>query len=166
MHRQRLSLSLISELYDLEEDTHRLCCREAQRIGFGPPSIALRSIAAHANESLEELRTLTTVRNVRIGSFNALLGDTFRRVRDAVTAQLVDHEHAYRHALTTIHSGVDLVRLTQAAASDEGDDELAEWCAAWLSARERLAKDATNELDWFARHPFFARLADYSPTFG
>jgi len=52
---QRLSPSLLAELYELEEDAYRLAVREAKRIGSGPPAAALRAVAAHANDALDEL---------------------------------------------------------------------------------------------------------------
>ena len=158
MVRARLSPSLLAELYELEEDSYRLALREAKRIGCGPPSSALRAAAAHAGAALEELPAMARARRVRLGSIGALVLDTLRRVADVVVDQLVDHEHAYRRALTTLHRGIDLVRLMRAAASDEGDDALAAWCARWLHGREQLVAEAARELEWFARHPFFSRL--------
>jgi hypothetical protein len=156
--RERLSPSLLGEVYDLEEDAYRLCIREAKRIGSGPPAIALRAVAAHANETLDGLPTLARARRVRLGSVSALALDTFRRVSDAVVDHFVDHEHAYRRALTALHKGIDLVHLLHAAAVEEGDDALASWAAKWLEAREHLVADAASELAWFGRHPFFARM--------
>lgn len=158
MSRERLSPSLLAELYELEEDSYRLSIREAKRLGSGPPAIALRAVAAHASAALDELPAVALVRRVRLGSASALVLDTFRRVRDVVADQLVDHEHAYRRALTTLRRGIDLCRLIQAAAHDEGDDALAAWCRRWLSGREQLVAAAADELDWFGRHPFFSRL--------
>jgi hypothetical protein len=158
MIRERLSPSLLAELYELEEDSYRLSIREAKRLGRCPPTNALRAVAAHANDALEELPRLAHDRRVRLGSVSALAIDTLRRVRDVVVDQFVDHEHAYRRALTALRRGLDLGRLIHAAASDEGDDALAAWCQRWLSARESLVAAAAAELDWFARHPFFSRL--------
>ncbi len=158
MVRERLSPSLLAELYELEEDSYRLSLREAKRIGCGPPASALRAVAAHANEALEELPTLAKTRSVRLGSIGALAFDTVRRIWDVVMDQLVDHEHAYRRALGALHRGIDLVRLVHAAARDEGDDALAGWSQRWLDARERLVAEAADQLEWFARHPFFSRL--------
>jgi len=158
MIRERLSPSLLAELYELEEDSYRLSLREARRLGSGPPATALRAVAAHANEALEELPAVARGRRVRLGSASALALDTLRRVRDVVVDQFVDHEHAYRRALTALRRGLDLGRLIHAAARDEGDDALAAWCQHWVSGRERLVDAAAAELDWFARHPFFARL--------
>jgi hypothetical protein len=159
MQRERLSPSLLAELYELEEDAYRLSIREAKRIRSGPPANALRAVAAHANETLEELPAVARVRHVRLGSAGALALDTFRRMRDVVMDQIVDHEHAYRSALTALHRSIDLVHLVQAAASDEGDDALATWCRGWLRGREELVSDVANELEWFGRHPFFSRLS-------
>ncbi len=158
MVRERLSPSLLAELHELEEDCYRLSLREAKRIGCGPPANALRAVAAHANEALEEIPGLAKARSVRLGSIGALAVDTLRRVWDVVMDQMVDHEQAYRRALTALRRGIDLVRLAHAAARDEGDDGLALWCQRWLHARERLVEEAADQLEWFARHPFFSRL--------
>lgn len=158
MNTERLAPSLLAELYDLEEDSYRLSIREAKRLESGPPTTALRAVAAHANEALDELPRLADVRRVRLGSAGSLTLDTFRRLRDAVVDQLVDHEHAYRRALASFHLGIDLARLIEAAARDEGDDALATWCAEWRSGREQLVEDASRQLAWFGRHPSFSRL--------
>ena len=155
---ERLSTSLLAELYDLEEDSYRLALRQAKRIGSGPPSAALRAVAAHAGAALDELPAMAQARGVRIRSVNALLLDTLRRTRDVLMDHVVDHEHGYRRALATLRRGIDLVHLTLAAARDEGDDELASWCREWMRGRERLVGEAADELEWFGRHPFFARL--------
>ncbi|MBX3233457.1 MAG: hypothetical protein KIT84_37800 [Labilithrix sp.] len=155
----RLSPSLLAELYELEEDAYRLAIREAKRIGSGPPAAALRAVAAHASESLDDLRTKARERRVRIGSLGALALDTLHRLRDVAVDPFVDHEHAYRRALTALHRSIDLVRVEEAAAREEGDDALADWCMRWLRTRERLVGAASDELAWFGRHPFFARLA-------
>lgn len=158
MMTARLSTALLAELYDLEEDSYRLSLRQARRIGFGRPTAALRAVAGHAGAALEELSTLATARGVRLGSLHALFFDTLRRTRDVVMDQMIDHEHGYRRALATLRRGIDLVRLTLAAARTEGDDALATWCREWLRGRERLVADAADELEWFGQHPFFARL--------
>ncbi|MBX3197415.1 MAG: hypothetical protein KF894_04600 [Labilithrix sp.] len=156
--RERLSPALLAELYELEEDGYRVALREARRIRSGPPAAALRAVVAHAGESLEEIPELARARGVRLGGVSALALDTLRRLGDALLASLVDHDHAYRRALTALRRGVDLVRLTRAAALDEGDERLAVWCRRWLGVRERLVAETADELEWFARHPFFARL--------
>lgn len=164
MSPQRFSPSLLAELYELEEDAYRLAIREAKRIGSGPPAAALRAVAAHANEALDELPKKAKERHVRLGSLGALAIDTLHRLRDIAVDPFVDHEHAYRRALTALHRGIDLARVALAAAREEGDDALADWCERWLFARERLVSAATDELAWFGRHPFFARLPGALPT--
>lgn len=157
MQRERLSHSLLAEVYDLEEDAYRLSVREATRIGCATPAAALRAVVAHANEALEELPTLARERQVRFRSFGGIALDTFRRVRDAVMDQLVDHEHAYRRALTALRKSIDLVCLVHEAAMNERDDGLTAWCDRWLRTRRRLVDEAANELAWFACHPAFSR---------
>jgi hypothetical protein len=158
MIRERLSTSLLAELFDREEDSYRLALREAKRIGGGPPSAALRAVAAHAGEALLELPPMARVRGVRLRSLGSLALDTFRRLGDVIVDQFIDHEQGYRRALASMRRGIDLVRLAHAAARDEGDDALTAWCHRWLLGREQLVADAANELEWFGRHPFYARL--------
>lgn len=164
MNRERLSTSLLSEVFDYEEDAYRLCLREAERIGAGPPGTALRSMVAHAGEALEALPTLAAGRKVTLGSARSLVVDTFHRLRDAALDHVTDREHGYRRALAAVHEGIDLVRLTREAAANEGDDALATWCARWLEVRERFAADAARELAWFASHPRLARLVGAPAT--
>lgn len=152
----RLSTSLLSELLDYEEDAYRISLREADRIGSGPPAVALRSVVAHANEALEALPQLAAERGVRLGSAGSLVIDTLHRVRDVIADQLSDQEHGYRRALATLHQGIDLVRLTHEAAITEGDDALASFCEQWLQVRERFVADVSLELAWFA-DPNYAR---------
>jgi hypothetical protein len=158
MTRERLSPSLLLELFELEEESYRLSLREAKRLGSGEPAAMLRALSAHASESLDELLEVAKQRRVRLGSAGAIAKDTLRRVRDVVRTPLLDHEHAYRNALSALRRGTDLGRLLQAAASDEGDDALAAWTKRWVDARERLVDDAASQLAWFATHPLLARL--------
>lgn len=164
MVTERLSPSLLAELYELEEDAYRLAIREAKRIGSGPPAAALRAVAAHASEALDELPKKAKERHVRLGSLGAIAVDTLHRLRDIAVDPFVDHEHAFRRALAALHKSVDLVKVVHAAAIEENDDGLADWCAHWLHAREALMSAATTELAWFGRHPFFARLPGALPT--
>jgi hypothetical protein len=159
MRTDRLTTSLLAELHALEEDSYRLALRVATRLGSGPPAAALRAVAGHAGEALHELPAIARRRGVRLHFVSALLTDTARRARDIVVDHVVDREHGYRRALATLRRGIDLVRLTLAAAHDEGDDDLATWCTAWMRGRERLVAAVADELDWFAHHPQFARLA-------
>lgn len=166
MQRERLSPTLLAELFDCEEDAYRLSVRQAARIGWGPPALALRAVVAHANESLETLPGLAAERRVQLHSMGALAADTWRRVRDAAVDPFIDQEHAYRRTLTALRSGNDLVRLVRTAAANEGDEDLEQWCARWLETRDHLVEDVAAELAWFARHPFFARLTrlTFSPA--
>jgi hypothetical protein len=152
MTANRLSGSLLAELYDREEDTYRVSLREAKHIGWSPPSIALRVVAAHADEALGELRALAYARDVSISSPRALIADAFRRFWDMAIDQVVDQERAYRRALGSMHEGIDVVRLTSTASRDEGDDALTKWCARWLAVRERIVLDVAGELAWFFHH--------------
>lgn len=145
--------SSIAELYELEQHAYRLVIREAKRIGRGPPAVALRAVAGHANETLEELPRLASQRGVRLGSTRALLLDAVDRVRDLLRSPMVDREYAYRQALTALRRGLDLARSATVAAIGAGDEALATWFERWLRGREELVDDAADELEWFTRHP-------------
>lgn len=165
MVRERLSPSLLHELYELEDAAYRSSLREVNRIGWGPPAAALRAVVAHAYEALEALPTLAEERHVRVDSLTAsvlaTVRSTWRRARDRMAegGLALDHERSYRRVLTILRRGIDLVRLVHSAAVNEGDDDLAAWCTRWRDTRLRLVEAAADELDWFARHPYFARTA-------
>lgn len=159
MHRERMSASLLVELYELEQDAHRLSVQKAERIGRAPPTLALRAVAGHANEAIEELRAVALDRRIRLGSLPALVRDGVHRLRDTLRVRLVEPEHAYRDTLMLLRRGVDLARLTNAAATEEGDEALAAWCQRWIRGREQLVDDAADQLTWFARHPLLSRFS-------
>lgn len=152
MQFERWSMPLLAELYELEEDGYRLALREAKRIGTGPPADALRAIAGHANETLEELPGIARARNVRLGSLRALVLDTIRRIRDVGWARFAIPERAYRRTLTALHRSADFVELVRIVATAEDDDALATWCDRWLRGRERLISSVARQLGWFALH--------------
>jgi hypothetical protein len=117
------------------------------------PSVALRAVAAHANESLDELPKLARERGVGLTSVSALAGEAMAHVGHALRSRLGDAEHVYRATLLEMRRGIDLVRLVRAAAEDEGDRALVAWCDRWMSVRERLVDGVADELAWFGRHP-------------
>ncbi len=158
MTKDRLSASLLAELYTLEEDSYRLSLRAARRLGSGLPAAALRAVAGHAGEALNELPALARCRGIRLRSLGGLLMDTTRRLRDVLVDQRLDDEHGYRRALATMRRGIDLVRLTLAAARAEGDGALAAWCRSWMRGREALVSAVGDELESFGRVPALAQL--------
>lgn len=157
MRRERMSASFVVELFELEQDAHRISVKLAERIGRGPPAAALRAVAGHANEALEELRAVARPRRIHLDPLVALLRDAVSRLRDALLGPLVEQEHAYRDTLTSLRRGVDLARLTSAAAIEEGDEALATWCQRWVRGREGLVDDVADQLTWFARRPALLR---------
>src|SRR5690242_14315405 len=88
---ERFSASLLAELYELEEDGHRLALRQAKRIGCGPAARTLRAIAGHAGEALDELPELARRRHVHLNTVTTLATDVMHRARDIMMDQLVDH---------------------------------------------------------------------------
>lgn len=153
MGRSRLVPSLFSELVETERSSYRRPVREAERLGDVAPSIALRAVAAHANDTLDALPKLARARGLSTTTVRGLFGAAVASAWDAAAAHLVDVERSFRTTLLGLRNGIDLVRLLRAAADDEADHELVAWCDRWLDVRQRLVQDVARELDWFAQHP-------------
>lgn len=155
MYRERLP-SLLAALREREQEAHRLSVREAKRIRTGPPAMALRLVIAHTNETLDELAEMARQRQIDLGSVAAVALDTIRRVRDALTHQVVDGATACDRALSVLHEGLELARRLEPVAVTEGDDALVRWCRRWLCARERLFLDLTKELASLSQGPLLS----------
>jgi hypothetical protein len=156
MERPRLLPSLMTELFQTERSAYRHPIREAKRLGDVPPAIALRAVAAHANEVLDELPELARARGLTVSGVGTVIGETFSDVRQFFADRMIDRERSYRGTLLGMRHGIDLVRLVRAAAEDEADTELVSWCERWLEVRERLVAGVERELDWFGHHQTFA----------
>ena len=157
MDRSRLLPSLLVELSQAERSAYRHPIREAERLGDVPPSVALRAVAAHANEALDDLPDLARARSVRRTTIAQLGAQALSLVRDTIVDRVVDNERSYRSTLLGMRHGIDLVRLLRVAAEEEGDVELVAWCDRWLTVRERLVAGVERELVWFGHHPRFSR---------
>lgn len=153
----RLLPALLTELFQTERSAYRHPIREAERLGDVPPTIALRAVAAHANEALDELPKLAKARGVRLTTVGEIAGEMFSAIRQAVVDRFADRERSYRGTLLGMRHGIDLVRLLRAAADEEQDHEIVAWCDRWLPVRERLVHGVEAELTWFGHHPAFAR---------
>ncbi len=152
----RLLPALFAELYQTEYSAYRHPIREARRLGEVPPAVALRAIAAHANEVLDELPRLGRTRGLRVTSVGAAAVEALWTVRHAIAFRFMDAERSYRAVLLDLRRSVDLVHVLRALAAEESDDRLVAWCDRWLSTREWLVREAADELDWFGHHPEFA----------
>ena len=158
MTAPRLLPSLMTELFQTERSAYRHPIREAKRLGDVPPAIALRAVAAHANEVLDELPELARARGLTLAKLGTVIGETFSDVRHFFADRLIDRERSYRGTLLGMRHGIDLVKLLRAAAEDEADAALVAWCERWLGTRERLVAGVERELDWFGHHQTFAAL--------
>jgi hypothetical protein len=146
----------MTELFQTERSAYRHPIREATRLGDVPPAVALRAVAAHANEVLDELPELARARAMTITGIGTILGETLSDLRDSFTDRLVVRERSYRGTLLGMRHGVDLVRLLRATAGDDADAELVAWCDRWADVRRRLVAGVERELDWFGHHQAFA----------
>lgn len=153
MSRPRLLPSLVAELHSAERIAYKAPIHTAERLGEVLPAIALRAVAAHANEALDEIPEIARERGIGLTSVPALAGELVDDVRRHLFAVFGDAEHAYRAALLEMRRGIDLVHLVRAAADDEGDFPLVRFCDRWLRIRERLVSEVADELAWFGRHP-------------
>lgn len=149
--------TLILELFQTETSARLHPLVEAERLGEVPPALILRAVAEHAAEALEQLPPLVTQHNLPISHAGKQLGAALSSLRDHFIDLLINLEKSYRGTLIGMRHGVDLVELVHHTAREQGDDALAEWCAAWLERRRPLVEAAARELRWFAANPVIAR---------
>ncbi len=148
---QSLFEKLGRELYQTETSAVVHSRREAARLLDTPVAAALLQVAEHAELRLANLpRAIKQRPNLRIGKS---AGRFLSAMRQLVIDRLVDRERSFRGTLLGMHHGIDLVRLIQSLATEQGETELANWCRSWLETRVPLVEQATAQLEWFARHP-------------
>jgi len=141
------------ELFQTETSAALHCRREAQRLGGAPPAQALRAIADHAEDVLRELPAMAALTSVPESKAGAMVGRIFSELRDKLADRAIDTERSYRGTLLGARHGIDLVRLLQFTAEQEGDQPLQAFCATWLGHRAELVERVADELQWFARNP-------------
>lgn len=149
--------NLIRELFQTEQSAKEHPIIEAERLGDVPPAAVLRAVAAHAEAALAELPPLVVRHDLPVSEGGKTVGAAFSAIRDHFVDLLLNVEKSYRGTLLGMRHGVDLVELVQYVAREEGDVELARWCASWLEQRRPLVEAAARELAWFAANPSRAR---------
>lgn len=160
----KLIVVLFPEAFQTEESAVRHCSREAERLGKVSPGIAMRDIAEHARRILPRLRELAQTRGVELAEAGSGIARTFSMARAMATDIALSQEKSYRGTLLGIHHGIGTFLLLEDAAVASGDQVLADFCAAWLAERARLAADVERELAWFAQNPDTA-LSRAAPPF-
>jgi hypothetical protein len=166
---QRLIATLVRELFQTENSALRHPAREAERLGYLPPSRAMAAISRHAAGVLDELPRLAQARGLPASFGGLATGRAFSVARDKVLDLFLTTEKSYRGTLVGLRHGVDLVKLLRETADAAEDFDLATFCDRWLAERVPLVADAASELAWFGARPdvalspacrgFFARLA-------
>jgi hypothetical protein len=142
---------LLLELTDADRDASRLPRREAERLGDVPPARALRAVAAHADETLAVLAAIGRARGIRPSAIGEAADVALALVRHLVRERGGDAAHGYRGALLGLRRGMDVTRALRAAAGEEADGALVDFCDGWLSVRLRLVAGVEAELAWFGR---------------
>jgi hypothetical protein len=99
---------------------------------------------------------LAKKRKARTSSIGLIVGHLFSLTRDGFADFVLTSEKSYRGTLLGIHHGYDLISLFGRAAREEGDEELASWCDAWVKERGELIAAANDALQWFAQNPGIA----------
>ncbi len=157
MKKHPLSTELFAELFQAEHSAYRHPRREAARLGHVPPASALLAVSAHANETLDVLPVLARERGIKGAETAALAGEAFSAARHLVVDRLLSPEKSYRGTLLGLRHGIDLVRLLRAAADEDGDAALVDFCDRWLGVRLRLVAGVEAEIGWFGHHQDEAR---------
>ncbi len=165
----RLIATLVRELFQTENSALRHPAREAERLGYLPPSRAMEVISRHAAGVLDELPHLAHARGLPTSFGGLTAGRAFSVARDKIVDLFLTTEKSYRGTLVGLRHGVDLVKLLRETAAAADDRDLATFCDHWLAERVPLIADAAGELAWFGARPdvalapacrgFFARLA-------
>lgn len=145
--------NLSRELFQTETSAARHCAREADRLGSTPPALALRAVAEHAQKVLEQLPGLAERNGMVVSKGGKVTGELFSQLRDKLADLLIDSERSYRGTLLGCRHGLDVVRLLLQVAVVLGNDELDNFCTAWLNTRSVLVQQLEDELAWFAKHP-------------
>jgi len=145
--------NLSRELVQTETSAARHCAREANRLGNTPPALALRAVVEHAQKVLERLPELAERNGMVVSKGGKVTGELFSQLRDKLADLLIDSERSYRGTLLGCRHGLDVVRLLLQVAVVLGNDELDNFCTAWLNTRSILVKQLEDELAWFAKHP-------------
>ncbi len=147
---------LLPEAFQTETSAAVHCSREADRLGATAPGRAMREIAAHARRTLPELERLATARGQRAARKGSVIGRMFSNVRSYGTDLLLSVEKSYRGTLHGVHHAIGTFSFLEDVAIAIGDQELADFCASWLSERKRLMEEAESDIAWFADHPAIA----------
>lgn len=142
--------ALLLELATAERLASRSPRREAERLGDVPPAHALRAVAAHADESRDDLDGVLRARRTSSSAWSFAASALAQLVDEALSVRL-DDEHRFRRALLALRRGLDVARAVRASASHEGDGELLVLCDRWLAVRIRLVAGVEAELAWFGR---------------
>lgn len=150
---QELLNTLFMELFQTERsaDVHSL--READRLGSAPPALALRGVAAHAQDAMVEIIKLSEALGFADTRVGVGMGSMFSQVRDGLADHLISRERSYRATLLGMRHGQDVVRSVRFVAEAAGELALSSFCETWLERRAPLVDGVAAELAWFARNP-------------
>lgn len=145
---------LLPESFQTEESAIVHCSREADRLGAAPPGRAMREISEHARSLMPELQRLAKARGqLAAARRGSVLGRVFSNVRTFGSDLLLSMEKSYRGTLDGVHHGVGVFLFLEDVATARTDQELSDFCGAWLAKRKELIEDAERDLAWFAEHP-------------
>ncbi len=145
--------SLFRELFQSERSAMKHPRREAERLGGGPPALALLAVAKHAESVFADLCAAARASDVPVSRVGMAIGSLLSIARHVVLDRAVDTERSYRATLLGTRHGVDLVKLIRKVADASGRVELAGFCTRWLEEREPLVERVETAMGWFAEHP-------------
>jgi hypothetical protein len=145
--------TLSRELFQTETSAALHCRREATRLGDTSPAKALHAVADHADAVLVELPLIAERNGLPVSEAGRGVGAMFSQLRDKLFDLTIDSERSYRGTLLGCRHGLDVVRVVQHVAIQQGMTDLDGFCAAWLNTRIVLVQKLEDELAWFAHHP-------------
>lgn len=158
--------TLVAEAFQTEQSAKTHCAREAKRLGASPPGVAMRAASEHATATLRKLEAIAEARDCAGHAPGRFVGRMFSMVRELTTDLFLSEEKSYRGTLLGMQHGKGVFLFLEDTAIANGDQELADFCHAWLERRAPILLDTEQDLAWFAENPkvALARAALLSPA--
>ncbi len=145
----RVSVSL-KALYECEWKTYEAALVAVKRLEDEQARQALRAVAAHANEALDELLTLASQRTIRLAAPVDVACELALRIlqalADRAAERRIDRDVGIDGLEEQFARGMSQARLLRSVATEEGEGELAGYVDRWHRARSSLAASATAEI--------------------
>ncbi|MBA3542463.1 MAG: hypothetical protein H0T79_22800 [Deltaproteobacteria bacterium] len=164
MKPTNLRAKLCRELVQSELDAVIHTAHEARRLGDAPPAEVMRMISEHARVVHPRLLELAGDQPIGVAMGYAV-GALFSFVRQIAIDRIIRVERSYRGTVLGLKHGVDVARMLQRVAIEDGELDLARWCERVIAERQWLIECAESTFGWFVGHREVATRSGLALTF-